>query len=167
MTLIQQRNAHDCGVAAFAMFLNIPYEESLELMSTTTYATNTDEETGETTEYFVFTEGYGTVFEYNVLKRLGWKVAKFYGEDWHKSDWDAVEMHIPAYIDSKLFAKLLWGREALVSVKSMNVEGGYHYIYYDGSRVWDPNEGNEGKKYSTILTDYEITEFIIKHRNKQ
>jgi hypothetical protein len=35
----------------------------------------------------------------------------------------------------------------IVSVPSLNSRGKMHSVYWDGQRVWDPQEGNEGKEF--------------------
>lgn len=39
-------------------------------------------------------------------------------------------------------AALLWRRPALLSVASLNNNGGSHMIFWDGERVFDPHEGH-------------------------
>jgi hypothetical protein len=53
--------------------------------------------------------------------------------------------------------QFLWGRRALLSIVSLN-EGpdGRHLVFYNGSRVLDPQEGRRGKKFATSLDDVEI-----------
>lgn len=46
---------------------------------------------------------------------------------------------------------LVWGRVYLLTVPSLNVEGGLHHIVVDvrgeEEKVFDPNEGKEGRRY--------------------
>jgi hypothetical protein len=43
------------------------------------------------------------------------------------------------------FKCMLWKRRALLSIHSINNDGGHHSVYWDGDRIWDPNEGIPGK----------------------
>lgn len=43
--------------------------------------------------------------------------------------------------------RLLSGRRAIISVPSLNHYGGWHVVFWDGHKLFDPNKGVEGKQY--------------------
>lgn len=58
---------------------------------------------------------------------------------------------------------LLWKRRALISCRSLNNEDGYHMVFWDGQRVWDPHEGHWhlGWQFFKHLTSMCIRTLII------
>jgi hypothetical protein len=52
---------------------------------------------------------------------------------------------------------LLRGQRAILSVYSLNIDGGHHAVYWDGQRLWDPNEGVAGKLAFRHLHSCHIT----------
>lgn len=52
---------------------------------------------------------------------------------------------------------LLWRRRAMLSVYSLNIEGGLHHVYWDGYELFDPST----KKTYTYLSSLHITDVII------
>jgi hypothetical protein len=56
---------------------------------------------------------------------------------------------------------MLWKRRALLSVSSLNIDHGSHMIYWDGTRIWDPNDGKEGKLAFRYLSSCQITQAVI------
>lgn len=73
------------------------------------------------------------------------------------------------HINPKFYAKFFWGRRALLSIDSVNnLPHGKHLVYYDGHRIWDPQEGRKGKKFLTRIEDATISEaFIFQERPVQ
>lgn len=63
--------------------------------------------------------------------------------------------------------QFLWGRPALLSIISLNHgPDGRHLVYFNGSRVLDPQEGRRGKKFATSLDDVEIQEAWVWQEGK-
>jgi hypothetical protein len=52
---------------------------------------------------------------------------------------------------------LLRGRRAMISVNSLNIDGGYHILYWDGAKVYDPSS----KQTFTYLSSMCIASVII------
>lgn len=46
-------------------------------------------------------------------------------------------------VDMRTCRALLWKRRALLSVDSLNNNGGSHMVYWDGDKLWDPHTGHE------------------------
>jgi len=64
-----------------------------------------------------------------------------------KSDVDYVERTYSPHWGSMAYTKnLLWGRRALVTVRSKNIADGMHMLYWDGEKVWDPRQADK-KRY--------------------
>lgn len=149
--LVRQRGPSDCGVAAIAMFCGHSYED-------------------------VFAAGRacgsfhprrGTSHCGQILEQLG-----FHHENMGRPKerpapnpngrpfrsltlliWASDVLH------PKVARQFLWGRRALLSIVSLNHgPDGRHLVYYDGSRILDPQEGRRGKKFATQLDDVEIEE---------
>jgi hypothetical protein len=60
-------------------------------------------------------------------------------------------------LSPQVYRKFLWGRPALLSIVSLNhPPHGRHLVYYDGTRIYDPQEGRRGKKFATSLDQVEI-----------
>lgn len=59
--------------------------------------------------------------------------------------------------DQKVLRFLLRGQQAILSVNSLNNDGGSHGIYWDGRRIWDPNDGVPGKLAFRFLSSVYIT----------
>lgn len=58
-----------------------------------------------------------------------------------------------------------WSEPAILSVPTLNeAEGGTHSIYWDGSRVWDPQMGRPGKSSYTNQRAKEFVITAIQHR---
>lgn len=65
--------------------------------------------------------------------------------------------------DCEVVQKLLWKRKALIACNSLNNLGGQHMVYWDGERVWDPHEGHWhlGWQYYKHITSLMIKEVIL------
>ena len=123
-TLIQQRTNHDCVLASMAMAIG---KEKWE-----------DAWTEEDLQKVVESRG---IADYDPwLDRHGLKEGRDY-------------ISIYVHEDSMRVVKaLLWKRRALLSVESVNHNYGSHAVYWDGERIWDPNEGVEGKQHFRFLS---------------
>lgn len=155
VTLVRQRDKSDCGIAAIAMFTGRTYEEVLAAA----------QRTGKDN----FTPKTGMSSTERVLEALG-----FHWENLgrHK-DHPAPNPNGPQfrslglrfagwYVNPKFYAKFFWGRRALLSIHSLNnLPDGRHLVYFDGHRIWDPQEGRKGKKFATDIDDVVIEEAIV------
>jgi hypothetical protein len=60
-------------------------------------------------------------------------------------------------ISNSFWREMLFGRRAILSVKSVNNEGGTHSIFWDGFKILDPQNGNTfddiEKKFFTEISD--------------
>lgn len=60
-------------------------------------------------------------------------------------------------ISNTHWAEMLWGRRALLSVESINNEGGTHIVFWNYSEILDPQNGNEFdgvvKNFFTMISD--------------
>jgi hypothetical protein len=63
--------------------------------------------------------------------------------------------------DSDQISSLLWKRRALLSIKSLNVENSNHMVYWDGSKVHDPQQGRGGQIALKILASAVIDRVIL------
>jgi hypothetical protein len=72
---------------------------------------------------------------------------------------DYKEIHV--YYEQRYVGSLLWKRRALLSVDSLNIDGGSHMVYWDGTRIWDPNEGLEGKQHFKFISSCKISRVVI------
>lgn len=56
---------------------------------------------------------------------------------------------------------LLWQRRAILSTNSLNNDGGSHAVYWDGTKVYDPQEGVEGKLAYRFLSSMVLTNAYV------
>lgn len=150
MNHVYQRGSHDCGVAALAMFCDTTYEEMLTMCL---------EKENEDDEYPIYREGWGMSKERAILKRLGlWDYPSQLGKD---APFKVMKFPKPHAIEAEYFRNIAWGRRALMMVPSLNVEGGYHFVCYDGYKVLDPNDPTTGKKVYTKLEELKPIEMWV------
>jgi hypothetical protein len=156
MTLVRQRGPADCGIAAIAMLTGRPYEE--------VYAAARKANGGH-----AFNRKNGMTSSERVLEELGYHWENL-GR--HK-DHPAPNPDGPQFrslglswaswtLNPKFYAKFFWGRRAILSIHSLNnVPDGRHLVYFDGFRIWDPQEGRKGKKFATEIEKVVIEEALI------
>ena len=94
-----------------------------------------------------------TEFEWEVIEKRGtygdtldrlWKAVGYTkGEDFVSIFVSEYELHST----SQLMPKMLWGRRALLQVKSLNFEGESHMVYWDGHTLHDPSNK---RQYSSL-----------------
>lgn len=130
---VQQRGPHDCAIAACAMLTGMTYESVLALFSDWTEwnarAVAKGERTRGTDE-----RHYSKFFD-----EIGWQVRGPIG-GWRNPN------------AGETIRDMLWGRRALISIHSANHDAGYHTAYFDGARIWDPQEGRDGHRaYGPML----------------
>ena len=72
-------------------------------------------------------------------------------------DVDFKSYRKPREISEEYFRDMLWGRRALLSVPSLNYEGGFHMIYWHYDKVYDPST----KKVYTSFDQLRPREIIV------
>lgn len=152
MQHIHQRTSHDCGVAAIAMFCDLTYEEALEL------CLRPDGE-GEYA-HPIYREGWGMNRENIAFQYLG-----LWSYDNQNDNKVRCFRKMP-YIEASYFRQIIWGRRAMVMVPSLNIEGGFHFVCYDGEKVLDPNDPATGKKVYTKLEELAPIEVWVHRETK-
>jgi hypothetical protein len=144
MNHIFQRTSHDCGVAAIAMFCDMTYEDALELCLK-------DDGDGNP----IYREGWGMNRERIAFKYLGlWNF-----DNQHNNKIRCFTK--PYMIEADIMQHIMWGRKALAFVPSLNIEGGFHFVCYDGEKVLDPNDPAKGKKIYTELKELKPIEVWV------
>jgi hypothetical protein len=108
--MIKQRGKHDCVICTIAMALGLTYEEVKDA-AIAEHAYEPDK---------------GTNYEYAILEHLGLR-----------------QMHEfcimgRGILDAAFFRKFSWRRRAILTVPSLNIENGWHSIYTDGKKLYDP-----------------------------
>jgi hypothetical protein len=115
--LVQQRTPHDCAICCMAMLTGRAYEDVL--------ATVGD----------AFDPEKGMGHEGQALERLGFDHTFANGVPVG----DFTCCHRGYAVSPEFFRDFAWGRRALMNVPSLNRPGGWHMIYWDGAKVWDPS----------------------------
>lgn len=133
-TLIQQRTDNDCVLASMAMALGFARWE--------------DAWTEDDLKAVVESRGISDIEPW--LKRHGLEDRVHYRQ-------------IHCWNDERLVTQFLWKRRALVSINSLNHDGGGHMVYWDGDRVWDPNDGLAGKIALPFISAARMTRVAIFH----
>jgi hypothetical protein len=109
--LIRQRTRTDCAICAIAMALGLAYEEVMERALSLKDAY--DPEQGMRAEYSVI-ESFGLqqMRDFRVMYR--------------------------GVLSTEFFRHFSWGRRAILAVPSLNTEGKFHSVYWNGEQVLDP-----------------------------
>lgn len=110
VNLIPQRTPNDCAVCTVAMALGRSYEEVM--------ATAVKEE--------AFEPDRGMRREYSVIEAFGLK---------QMIDFRIMHRGVLA---PEFFLHFSWGRRAILAVPSLNIEGGFHSVYWTGTELLDP-----------------------------
>lgn len=132
-TLIKQRTPHDCGVCCLAMALDLPYEV-VHVAATESKAFGVDK---------------GMWGTNGILERLCLSP----GSKTVTNDGEWVEWARGYEITPQFFRQIAWGRKSLLSVPSQNIENGWHYVYYDGHKVWDPSNKKTYTEFEELNPD--------------
>ena len=126
-TLIQQRTPSDCALACIAMAAGASSWDDVWTQE------DADKIAGKGISPFDYSEWgkrIGLRFDYcNIYAGMSQDIVRF----------------------------LLRGQAAILSVNSLNIDGGSHAVYWDGQRLWDPNEGVPGKTAFKHLSTCLIT----------
>lgn len=114
--LIQQRSGRDCVLASLAMATGKSSWDELWTQADINLLYSNDRPNDE-----VWYERAGLVRRKNYMT-----------------------VYIHAVSNDTVVTLITW-RRALISIHSLNEPDCNHLVYWDGERVWDPNEGLEGK----------------------
>lgn len=128
MELVRQREKSDCVIACLAMLTSRDYDDVKSAVGD------------------LYTPDVGVRPEYEALKRLGFVEEM----DLPKIEGDFKCYHCPYPISAIFFRQLLWGRKCLLSVPSLNIEGQWHMVYYDGRTVFDPSPKKTYEKFEEL-----------------
>lgn len=109
-TLINQKSGSDCVLAAIAMAAGKTTWEDVW---------NADD-----LQKVIDEHGVGDIAPW--MERVGMLRNVHYREIYTQSD-------------PRLARSLLWGRRALLTIDSLNIDGGMHMVYWDGEKLWDPH----------------------------
>lgn len=107
--LVTQRTPSDCSICCLAMVSGATYEEAI-------VAAGDD-----------YDPEKGMWSVQAALCRLGR----------HRDDFREIRRGFE--ISPEYFREIAWGRRAFLSVPSLNIENGWHHIYYDGMNIYDPS----------------------------
>jgi hypothetical protein len=125
---VPQLTPHDCAICCLAMLTDHSYERTLELVGDT------------------FDSKRGMRMEQEALERLGFK-----GEyDNGNPVGDFVALYV-GIMSPKFFRNMAWGRRALLSVPSLNFEGGWHMVYSNGHQLFGPSQMKQYMKFEDLL----------------
>ena len=128
--LIEQRTHHDCTICCIAMATGRSYED---VMASALAAE-------------AFDPAKGCSSEYKILKALGLSSRHVDGE----AAGDFVCLHRGFEISPEYFRAMAWGRRALLAVPSLNKEGGWHTVYWDGAKLWDPSTRQRYERFGDL-----------------
>jgi hypothetical protein len=108
--LIRQREKSDCAICTIAMALGLAYEDVLEAALLAK----------------AYEPGVGCRSEYTIIERFGFRQMIDF------------RIHHRTLLDAKYFLHFSWGRRAILAVPSLNIEGGFHSVYWTGTELRDP-----------------------------
>lgn len=109
--LIRQREKSDCSICTIAMALDKSYEEVMRV-ALLEDAWRRDE---------------GCRREYQIIEKFGLKQMEGFRIMWRGN-----------ILDAEFFLHFSWRRKAILSVPSLNIEGGFHSVFTDGRKLYDP-----------------------------
>lgn len=62
-------------------------------------------------------------------------------------------------INSDRFKPMLWGRQAIIDLPSLNLPGGFHSAYFDGRDLHDPSPGDRYSWKTAIV----LSAMVVEH----
>jgi hypothetical protein len=133
--LIPQRTHHDCAICCMAMVTGRSYEDVLATVGDT------------------FDPERGMRRDQEAMKRLGFSYTFDNGEPVG----DITFFRRGYEISPEYFLRHAWGRRALLTVPSLNKEGGWHMVYWDGLTLFDPSSRTRYERF----VDLKPTEMIL------
>lgn len=127
-SLIEQRTKSDCVLCCIAMVLGLTYEQAAEKAGVAfVELMNSD-------------RGCDDKMEMALYKAMG--LVK---------DKDFQKLHIAIHWTNVSFVRtILWGRPALLSVRSRNNADGWHKIYWTGTEIRDPSTKDKYTKWEEV-----------------
>lgn len=132
--LIQQRAQSDCMLCCMAMAMGIEYDDLANRL-------------GPGFMTLIRQHGVTDEAEPVLLSTLGLQADIDYRKYSLSPHWCSIQ-----------FARnILWGRRALICVRSMNNRDGWHSVYWDGEKLFDPSP----KSTYSDLADVEPIEIIV------
>lgn len=130
METFKQISGSDCGICCLVMLTGRGYDDIIEAVGG-----NYDPGKGLLSTQFALEDiGYSNCPEFGNFKQF----RKSFG------------------LASELYTSLIWGRKALITVPSLNIDG-FHMLYYDGIKLHDPSN----KKTYSKLEDLPIVSFVL------
>lgn len=132
--LVKQHSGKDCVFCCVCMHIGITYEEG-------------ERKLGSAFMSLLHSEGCTQSMEHVILKEMGFDKDKDYKVFVHSPHWSSVAFT----------RNILWGRPALVTVRSKNNEDGKHMIYWTGEYVMDPST----KKIYDSWDEVEVLEMVV------
>jgi hypothetical protein len=123
--LIKQRLRTDCAICTIAMALGKPYDE---VMSVAIAAEAFKAEEGTRSEYAIIEKfGLRQMVDFRVLHR--------------------------GQLAPEYFLHFSWGRRAILAVPSLNIEGGFHSVFWSGTELLDPCTARTYGKWDELRPD--------------
>jgi hypothetical protein len=121
--MVKQQALYDCYLACMCMVLGITYEEITQRLGSEFVAR-------------IHTQGcYG-----DDVDKMYASLGLINGRDFKRVYRFEIRETTKSYGSSAEFARsILWGRRALIQVKSVNDEGMHHVVYWDGFEFFDPS----------------------------
>lgn len=131
--LVQQRTTSDCSICCFAMALGRTYEDVIATVGPH------------------FDPAKGLANEYEALKDLGLKCKFENGEPTDETEF--LVKRRDWCIHPQMIRSWCWGRRAIITVPSLNIEDGFHVVYYDGKDLFDPSREKRYEKFTDLFPD--------------
>lgn len=121
---VKQRTTHDCVPACMAMLTGLPIDAVIERLGD------------------CFNPEKGTRNDHLSLNRMGF------------CDDEFIHIYKDWRLSVQLFKRFAWRRRALLTVPSLNHEGGWHMVYVDGENLYDPSTQKTYENYSQLEPHY-------------
>lgn len=121
----------DCAICTIAMALGKSYEDVLVAAL----------------QARAFKPEEGTRSEYSIIEQFGLEQMK-----------DFRVLH-RGPLAPEYFLHFAWGRRAILAVPSLNIEGGFHSVYWNGSQLFDPCTAKTYSEWKQLRPD----EIILLH----
>lgn len=137
---VDQRTDHDCVFCCLAMVLGLTYEQAAA-------------RAGAAFMEILNVQGCTDPMEQALYAAFGLK-----------KEVDFLELrYSPHWASIAGVRNLLWGRRAMVTVRSKNIPDGFHMLYWDGNQVFDPSSKRRYEDWSEV----EPVEMILFHHHQR
>jgi|CXWL01.1.fsa_nt_gi hypothetical protein len=137
---VDQRTDHDCVFVCLAMVLGLTYEQAAA-------------RAGAAFMEILQVQGCTGVMEDALYAAFGLKKDVDYVERVYSPHWGTVGG----------IKNMLWGRRAMVTVRSKNIPDGWYMLYWDGEKVYDPSR----KKRYESWDEVEPVEMVLFHHHQR